>query len=180
MSQTEHDVALRGWRPDLDESLSLPPVKRARMVATTRLYDQLCAQVSSALREREQRDQFQRAASRDLAERFPLTFPDPGRSSPEPARAELAAATRAGGDSALAKTTPSLPPMKENSALALSSLVLDDSLPEISVIKAKNGKHSRPVSLSTLRKVGSEESMVELEDMPELPNFDGGQLLMAA
>ena len=127
----DNDDALRGWRPDIDGA-SLPPKKRARVEATAALYTQLRSAVFTALRERATRDKEERAKSRDLAERFPLSFPCPDRSVPHeleptvvlPATPQITfSAARA--DSLSCKSTPALTPLKSNNALGASLVSLD-------------------------------------------------------
>jgi len=80
------------WCPDFDLELVMPPAKRAKMVATTWLFEELCAQVSTAqqaaakkkMRMREERDQYEHAKSRQLAHRFPLIFESEVAHSPPP------------------------------------------------------------------------------------------------
>jgi len=174
---------LHGWRPDLDD-LDHPPRKRARMAATTLLYRQLCAQVSGALREREKRDQHERAASRELARRYPLAFcgsPDSAPAAPackdsdgkeNGAQALSSPLMRKTSDSAQAlscKVTPNLLP-KKTSAPALSDLVLEDCL------RVPPKGQLAPVSTHTLRTVGSEANLDEVS-IPRLPSLDADVLM---
>jgi len=158
MKRTERKdhTELRGWRPDLDESLSLPPAKRARVVSTTRLYEQLCAQVSIALHDRKIRDQKQRDVSRDLAERFPLTFRD--WRSPEPA-----VERNTGLKTATSRMTPTPPHKKEQTDKDLNFLDL-----------RSNPNKYRPeyVTICALRHVGCQEDMDAMH-VPQLPCIEG-------
>jgi len=95
----EPDVCcLRSWRPD-SEFEQEPPAKRARLAATTRLFEELCEQVvtaqQTARRQRQERDQHEIIQSQQIADRFPLTF--------ENARSPSPAATTTAN---LAKATP--------------------------------------------------------------------------
>jgi len=81
----EPDVFLRSWRPDSDFEQE-PPAKRARLAATTRLFEELCEQVVTAQQtarcQRQERDQHEITQSQQVADCFPLTFEDARSPSP--------------------------------------------------------------------------------------------------
>ena len=66
---------LRGWRSDIDAA-SLSPCKRARVAATTKLFEELRIGVLVAISDRQDRDDEERAKSKALSEQYPLIFPD--------------------------------------------------------------------------------------------------------
>lgn len=158
------EMLLRHWRPvaDLDKLDISPPTKRARMVATQMLYDSLRTQVFSALRQRKQRDQQQRATSRDIAERNPLTFEATGLRSPSPT----------GRNTSSSKATPML---KSNTidkvAALLPSMILESwDTDELACIESVKTSPTKLLSLGILRKVGSQENLAEMA-IPAIPIF---------
>ena len=74
----EHEHFVKGWMPGLELELeSCQPASRQtrryrRLAATSRLYQQLRADVFTALQRRARRDRVQRLVSSDFAARFPL------------------------------------------------------------------------------------------------------------
>ena len=89
--EEEHEHFVKGWMPGLELELCkleescqpAAPAKRQcsqtrryrRLAATSRLYQQLRADVFSALQRRAERDRVQRLVSHTIAARFPLADP---------------------------------------------------------------------------------------------------------
>ena len=143
----ERDVLLRNWRPGLDDEHEMPSTKRARMTATSELYEELCREVSSAIRAREQRDHQEREKSREIAERFPLVQITPPADMETPPHLS-------------SNSTPTMESMRENLVLCnLPALKLDSQHDETPMkVKARHA-----TSLFCLKKVGCQKNVDEME-----------------
>ena len=75
-SRVERDRELRNWRPEFEVEPEMSPAKRQKMDATSSLYRKLVGHVLTVMQEREERDTRERAKSKDIAKRYPLTFMD--------------------------------------------------------------------------------------------------------
>jgi hypothetical protein len=141
------------------EATLAPSFRAPKRACTVELFKQLYNQVHTALHDREMRDRQHREVSGEIAERHPLKFPSARSSSPEGNTPTSAAS---------AKDTPVLGAGKSRDAQSLQSqieaqmpsLTLDTEAEEITFGKGHKRK-AEPVSLLTLTRVGSRESLHE-------------------
>lgn len=143
----ERDVLIRHWRPDLDDEHEMPSAKRARIAATSQLFQELCQEVSSVIRAREQRDQQEREKSREIAERFLLVQSTPPADMETPPHLS-------------SNSTPMMESMRDNLVLCNLPALKLDSQQDDAPMKVEV-RHA--TSLFCLRKVGSQKNLGEME-----------------
>ena len=174
-SRVERDRELRNWRPEFEVEPEMSPAKRQKMDATSSLYRKLVGHVLTVMQEREERDTRERAKSKDIAGRYPLTFMDDAidRTRPDQAVGNRECSPEESRNVSSAKATPVLQAATKQHEWtgAMPGLTLDDDA-EMTVKKADCGKR-RHVSLPTLEKVWSSEDVASLDilDMHTLPIF---------
>ena len=159
------DALLTGWTPessgaDVDECSDTPD-KRARIVATSQLYQQLCTAVFTAVRDREERDRAERVASRDIAARFPLSSTD----SEAATRADSPQGVQSAAILLSAKVTPMIRSSPRSIEAALPALTLDAEEADGTHRLGKRSIAERPRTspLPLLKKTGSSEFLDSMD-----------------
>ena len=160
------DALLTGWTPEssgaVEDEGSDTPAKRARIVATSQLYQQLCTAVFTALRDREERDRAERVASRDIAARFPLSSTD----SEAATRADSPQGVQSAAILLSAKVTPMIRSSPRSIESALPALTLDVAEEADSVHglgKRSIAERPRTSPLPVLKKTGSSECLDSMD-----------------
>ena len=154
------------------EATLAPSFRAQKRARTVELFKQLFNQVHTALHDREIRDQQHREVSGEIAERLPLKFPSARSPSPEgntPTSAASAKGTPMLGAGKVPRDAQSL---QSHIEAQMPSLTLDTDAEEITFGKGHTRK-AQPVSLLTLVKVGSRESLhkTRLDEMAPLDDF---------